>query len=225
MAHSLARLTIVALALLSALPAWATLPFRYRDFASPSGKAKVSLMPYTTQAIEVVVNGKKVGELGLESLSADYAARWADKRTTAGTRWYGQVMGFFSEDESTFYLFVETGSLFAVDMSKGQAHPVLRLEKAQVADQLAALARRWITSEDSTERLAATRAAGLLRLKDLIPRLRELLTDTSRTATYPIEGVPWYEFPIREAALNSLKAMGVNAEAVIRTPIPKGERF
>ncbi|HOX47513.1 MAG TPA: hypothetical protein PK668_28220 [Myxococcota bacterium] len=203
----------------------ATTPHPSHRFHGADGKIEVRLNPTAREgALEILrAAPPEPIKLGLKDLSVDLERRWGRRLTTAGTHWYRNAMGFFSQDERYFFLRSDSGEIVVLDLGRGQV-------AAKPPKEILAEATRWfrtrgvelLASKEPVERETGALATGQLKVREAIPALKALLQDDSYVSVYPSEGKPHREYYVRQAAKTALEAMGEQVTGV-ETQVEFGE--
>jgi hypothetical protein len=207
----------LALLLLAEGAALATSPFPTRRFHSASGKIEVRLNPTVRQgALEILrAVPPEPTRLGLADLGPDLERAWARRLTTAGTHWYRNALGLFSQDQAHFFLRTDSGALVVLDLARGRAVPRPSRALRDEADRgFRAMAPTLLGSEEPVERETGALASGQLGLRETIPALRALLADDAYVSVYPAEDPAYAEYFVREAAKRALEALGEQVTGV-----------
>jgi len=139
-----------------------------------------------------------------------------DLMSTAGLVWYEHSIAFFDKSEKHLVIRLEWGRYVVVDLATRS--PSLQVPPDMTHEVDAAVRHTivvWLTSSDSRERENGARYAGDLKMRDTIPRLRELTNDPAK-GDYKKGDAPWVKsYWVRKAAVNALKDMDVVVKDVV----------
>lgn len=173
--------------------------------------------------------GKLIKVLSLVSLGVSENDPQIE-RSVSSYWWSKNSICFFGPEEEHFFIRLHWGQTVAIRLSDGipindegrmvwqgvslKAHDWDRLADYGTR-KTAECALELMQSSSPSERELGAMVTGQMKLRAGIPRLRELLSDSSHHHLKPSEG-PWQRvYGVRERALTALQEMGEDAEGVV----------
>jgi hypothetical protein len=143
-------------------------------------------------------------------------------RSVSSIYWKTDGILFFNENQTKLIVHLNWGHLFGVRLQDGSLLPQEKLEEDRpfINRHLSQTATTLLSSSEVLQRKQGARLAGAAKLKEFIPRLKELLSDTGGTSGYRTHENGSYknsfrEYWVREAARNSLILLGENPPEVV----------
>jgi HEAT repeat protein len=140
-------------------------------------------------------------------------------KVTVSSLWWSEHALFFLRPGQTQFAFVtQYGTVRVFDLKTGGMLALTAGRRRGVRGDAIALARKNLSSSDPDERATAATTVGVLGDKDSVPRLRELLDDTSSRGTVGPPMHPFYE--VQAAAGEAIAALlGVEAAPLLEVKL------